>query len=536
MLPIRLGPHDLLEYDARHGVLICRECQYAIQKSALESHLLKHKIYRDERQRLLSSIAQLELFEPDDVPLPTPDFPPIDALPIICGYRCTTVGCGNLCASSKRMRRHRSEIHGLSDPRNFSSFTRPVKLQTFFRGTKLRYFEVTPLSWAGATGVAPLTTTKDDYDNYENENEKYDEEKLGEQMHDAGMPLLPPRVRTAPKTPPKCSLVDLNLETLTYFHHFTTTTSLTLPSAESPQLATHYWQTDVVVQALGRRWLMCGLLAISACHLAVLANDATIERVHREQSAQFFLEFSNGWEEAANRDLSMEVEEEVKKAGGQMVCILRCAQWASAEYMLDQGIIPEPAAPSQLQSIMTTIRGFGIWSDDNDGQEQTFAQASRILNTRSTSNAGSFGAFPSYDNTLSTLLNHLGTLPSRMAEALGKPENTQDVLATLSAIAALVECCVTSFASDEAGRAWRAMATWLIKVPGHFNHMVSHHSRAALVVLAHWAVLVQRAEHCGCWFLRGSVRKILLRIAEQLPADDFDLESCWKLNSMNKII
>ena len=192
MLPIRLGPHDLLEYDARHGVLICRECQYAIQKSALESHLLKHKIYRDERQRLLSSIAQLELFEPDDVPLPTPDFPPIDALPIICGYRCTAVGCGNLCASSKRMRRHRSEIHGLSDPRNFSSFTRPVKLQTFFRGTKLRYFEVTPLSWAGATGVAPLTTTKDDYDDYENENEKYDEDKLDEQMHDAGMPLLPP--------------------------------------------------------------------------------------------------------------------------------------------------------------------------------------------------------------------------------------------------------------------------------------------------------------------------------------------------------
>lgn len=170
---------------------------------------------------------------------------------------------------------------------------------------------------------------------------------------------------------------------------------------------------------------------------------------------------------------------------------------------------------------MTTIRGFGVRSGDDDSQEQTFAQASRILNTRSASNAGSFGAFPPCDNTLSTLLNHLGTLPSRMAEALGKPENTQDVLATLSAIAALVECCVTSFASDEAGTAWRAMATWLIKVPGHFNHMVSRHSRAALVVLAHWAVLVERAEHCGCWFLKGSVRKILLRIAERVPADDF---------------
>src|SRR5277367_6532329 len=143
MLAIRLGPRDLLEYDARYGVLICRECQYAIQKSALQSHLLRHKIYRHERQRLLSSIAQLDLFEPHQVPLPTPASPPIDALPIISGYRCTAVGCGNLCASSKRMRRHWSEIHGLSEPLNPSSFARPVKLQTFFRSTKLRYFKVT---------------------------------------------------------------------------------------------------------------------------------------------------------------------------------------------------------------------------------------------------------------------------------------------------------------------------------------------------------------------------------------------------------
>ncbi|KAK9491447.1 hypothetical protein V1508DRAFT_421970 [Lipomyces doorenjongii] len=46
-------------------------------------NLLRHKIYRDERQRLLSSIAGLHIFEPHLVPLPTPAPPPIDALPII---------------------------------------------------------------------------------------------------------------------------------------------------------------------------------------------------------------------------------------------------------------------------------------------------------------------------------------------------------------------------------------------------------------------------------------------------------------------
>jgi len=476
MPAIRLGSRNLLTYDARYGALICRECQYAIQKSAVRSHLLRHKIYRDERQRLLSSIAQFGLFEPHHVPLPTPASPPIDALPIISGYGCTAAGCGNLCASSKRMRRHRNEIHGLNERPDSSSFARPVKLQTFFRGTKLRYFEVTSSPAAGKAGAAPLATTTDGDD-----DERYDEE-----VHDAdtATPLPPPRrVPTPSRTPPGSSPVHLDLETLTYFYHFTTATSLLLPGAEHPQPATHYWQTDVVLQALRRRWLMCGLLAISACHLAALADDTSIERVHRERSTQFFSDFSAGWEKASKLDLgvvAIGVEEEVKKAGEQIRCILRCAHWALIETTLDHGTIPESVAPSQLQSIMTTIRNFvvpdfalrpgGVRSDDDDRQEGTFAQATRILKMRSSLDAESFGAFVFCDNMPSALLNRLRALPSRMAETFGKPESARDVLATLSAIAALVECCDTSFESDEVGAAWRGMATWLTKVPDHFDH------------------------------------------------------------------
>lgn len=72
-----------------------------------------------------------------------------------------------------------------------------------------------------------------------------------------------------------------------------------------------------------------------------------------------------------------------------------------------------------------------------------------------------------------------------MAEAFGKLESARDVLATLSALAALVECCNISFASDEVGPAWRGMVIWLIKLPEYFNHMVEGHSPAALVVVAH---------------------------------------------------
>jgi hypothetical protein len=112
MPPTKAAPSGLLLYLREYGVLICRECQYAIQKSALRSHLLRHKIYRDERERLLSSVARLQLYEPDEVPLPGPGSPTISGLPLVSGFCCTAAKCGHLCASEKRMKRHWSDDHG----------------------------------------------------------------------------------------------------------------------------------------------------------------------------------------------------------------------------------------------------------------------------------------------------------------------------------------------------------------------------------------------------------------------------------------
>jgi hypothetical protein len=120
----------------------------------------------------------------------------------------------------------------------------------------------------------------------------------------------------------------------------------------------------------------------------------------------------------------------------------------------------------------------------------------------------------------SELLNLLRVLPFRIAEGLGRPENAQDVSATLSAITTVIECCSISFASEEAGAAWQGLATWSANISDHFNQMVRRHHLAALVVLAHWAaMLVMRAEHVGCWFLKGSAGMMVLQVARQLFAN-----------------
>lgn len=504
MLATRLGPRDLLQYDARYGVLICRECQYAIQKSAVPSHLLRHKIYRDERRLLLSSISQLDLLEPHLVPLPDSASPPIDGLPVISGYCCTESGCGNLCASSKRMRRHLSEVHGHnSGP--VSSSSRPVTIQTFFRGTKLRYFEVNTGAAQSDFLAEQLAVAGD--------SGADDNEAVVERGHDEQVRFNDTATTVQPQEPASQSLGNLDLETLTYFHHFTTTTSLTLPEQAT------YWQTDVVLQALQQPWLMYGLLAISACHLATLTDNQSINLVHRRRSAQFWKEFSSGRDEATNRGSGTTGDRDVEKvwmAGERIRCVLHCALCALGEPLLNQEAMLNPAASFGLQSIVATIRVLFIAHDtlrvEGDGGDEDI-QGEEIPERRDL-------------KPPPEMLTRLHALPYRMAEVFGRPNNAQDVLTTLATISTLVKCCGISFAADNAKTAWRGMATWVAKVSDHFNFMITCHKPPALVVLAHWAAfLLTRAENCGCWFLKNLAKSVLLQVSEQLDSDDSAVRS-----------
>ena len=519
----RFVASDMLEYNSNYSLLICRQCQYAIQKNALESHLLRHKIYRGDRQRLLSSIAQLHILEPQHVTLPAPGSPPVDALPVLSGYRCTAAACQHLTVSLKRMKRHWSDIHGLGGSVSLSaSFTRPVQLQTFFRGTKVRYFEV-------ASPTVPLVNTDNDGDDdgdNDGDDGKNDHEECEMEGHDAitATPPSPPHVPPPPGTTYGPSPIKFDLGTLTYFHNFTTMTSLTLPGAKDPQSGKQYWQMHVVSQALRRHWLMCGLLAISAHHSAALTDDIVTKRIHLERGEQFTSEFSTGMGQTMRCDLAQEaaeVEEDAKKTGEQIKSLLCCAQWLLAEPTIDD----ESVAPCKLLSIMATIRGCvvpdstlcynGIWDDSHRRQEESSIQDSS--HTRYASHGVTQHTNSSKDKTPSVLLDLLRALPFRMAEVLGKPKSAEDIFATLSAITTVAVCCDISFACDETGAAWQGVATWLAHVPDHFNQMVGQDDLAALVVLAHWAaILVKRAEHVGCWLLKGSAKMMVLHITRQL--------------------
>ncbi|KAH8888137.1 hypothetical protein GQ53DRAFT_265954 [Thozetella sp. PMI_491] len=492
-MPAPSSKNDLLIYEANYRVLICRPCKYAIQKSALGSHLLRHKIYRGERQRLLTSLSQLDLWEPDDVQLPPPRSPPIEGLPIISGYRCTAAECDCLLASSKRMRRHWSENHGISDPP--TSCARPVNLQTFFRGTKIRYFEVaTP----GSTTASPPITE--------------DDQLQLQPGHPAALASLPQMPEDSASPSPH---YIPDLDTLRYFHHFTTVTAHTLPTG--PHDPVGYWQTDVVAHALRVRWLMCGLLAISTSHLITISANETDLTPHQDRLVYWTQKFFTGWEEASTSTGTGAKDAEATKIGGRMTCIQRCFHWTHKSQGLHRGILPE-LPPFQFDSFTAAVQGCVDSKSPHSESRNWEVPKQTAPRVHETTVVGSTDESRS-ENFLSGLIERIRALPFRLTEFLGKPDHAMGVLTILAAINILVECCSESCASQGDAATWVGMETWLRRLPDNFYQMVSQQEAAALVVSAHWLCLVAQAEQ-RFWFLKGSAIMMLRQIVDQLSPND----------------
>ncbi len=494
MLPVRFGPKDLLEFSASYGVIICRECRYAIQKSALQSHLLRHKIFRHERHSLLNSIARLDILEPDAVPLPPPTSKPIDALPIISGFRCDVADCGSLYASAKRMRRHQLESHAASAIEVSDFPNRAVTLQTFFRVTKIRYFEVTSVD-SSTTSESELAPGSPD----DSVNLKDDElEGQGDvALNNMTTKYVPPCASTSGDD-------GFDLQSLVYFNHFITVTSCSLPSPDPKQPL--YWQTEFVNQALRQKWLVADLLALSASHMRAIAHKASAATTHHHhRSAELRRIFEDGGRMHTQGVFNTSHQgKPTPREGilGQISSILKCAhivfpvRMDGRQATLEQLI----TSISDLSTTGAMLRPSALYHSN----ENVFDRAARLLNTRT------------FDPVLATFLRRLEALPTRMAEALGRPDDLRDVVTALSAIAAF-EASEDSF--------W-IMAEWLSGVADDFHQMLAQDKPAALIVLAHWAAsLVVKVEEDGCWFLDGAAQFIMSQVQERLPPDPCKIRS-----------
>lgn len=475
-----------LKHDPGYGVLICLKCRYAVQKSALDSHLLRHKIYREERKRLVASVSHLKVLEPDEVSTPAPSSPALAYITKFSGLRCTVTQCGHLTVSAKRMKLHWKQAHGsLELPIRGSDLARHAVLQTFFRGNKVKYFEVESIHTA-------------DVDNHIS----YDDTAHAGLSVQVVQPYAPDEAQSPIRSnEPQAGLLSPGNEPdmcmLRYFHHFVTATSLTLPFNIDSPLKGRHWQESVIPRALQHSWLMQGLLAISACHTAVSTTNLEAKELHCESEAQYASRFKS-------RAGHSVLDETAEQMSDHVQCLLHLAETA-----LHQTTANRASDPRQRHPVTVSLRGSMY-------PQSTIMASQTLLGEEETAGSN--------DHMVEAPLEGLQTLRSRMFELLGRPANISDALTILKSIELLQETCSSVGPEDSIEVCWSAAAAWLKIVPNHFHEMVDEQDSIALLMMAYWsAIMVTRVERQGCWFLKGVAKALVLQVTEKLVVEKHPL-------------
>ncbi|OQV08772.1 Fungal specific transcription factor domain-containing protein [Cladophialophora immunda] len=243
--------NTLLTYVPDYGLVICKRCEFAIQPRALSSHLLRHHIYRSERRQLLERISRLKLLNPAEVNTPPAGISALPYLQVSEGYRCSYPTCAHLCISAKRMSLHLHECHKEIHAIDVEIHAQRVHIQTFFRGNKVRYFEVDALPRVSSNEGPTDSTT---------------------------YPLLRLSHLSQAQLSQTSTATELPMNHLMYLHHYITRTSESLTRGNDSIL---FWADTIPLHALNQPFLMHGILGVAAFHQAVLTSDAQQRSTHQ---------------------------------------------------------------------------------------------------------------------------------------------------------------------------------------------------------------------------------------------------------------
>ncbi|KAK9482438.1 hypothetical protein V1527DRAFT_455042 [Lipomyces starkeyi] len=197
-------------------------------------------------------VASLPLKDPQDVILPKAHEFPVPYLPVEQGFRCHSKGCPYLCVSVKRMKSHWVSEHGRKAQTEVD--WQEVPLQTFFRGNLLQYFTQRTHHNQTRSDIKKDGVRRDSFacDLFAAEPRRCDDYD-----HVAISP-----VAKETQGGPVLDAVDSAI----LQHYFTSTYMSFATSDETESI----WRVTVPELASRNRFLMHGILACSAQHLAYL--------------------------------------------------------------------------------------------------------------------------------------------------------------------------------------------------------------------------------------------------------------------------
>lgn len=492
---------DLLVHIPEYGVAVCSECQYAVQPTALSKHLLRHGVYRNERQAQLARFQNVSLLEPEDV-LPPLGVESIPHLPLYEGRRCMANRCAYTCISEKRMRQHWREQH-----RDQQFADRPAFLQTFFRGNKLRYFEVystrntttivQPRSQIQANGTYVAGSLRESKDT----------------KHDA---LL------ENKSPITAPFSQFDLDAMELMHYCTISTCSSLNRATE---SVEFFQTTIIRDAFEHDYLLFGLLCLTASHVATETTDGHKRDRYRQISAQYQAFALPGFRKALTNPSR-------ENAHALIMCsrligihnfVDAFLKWEDCRWI--NQMTPEEATSSIISSV-TLLRGtihafldlqqflspgseFLLSSEMlNDLQAiKGFNSLSGLCSDLSISSAVSSPVSAFSNSFLTQNFDRLSLLQDHLAVMIASEDEVTASVLVLS-FDMLKQSFQLALHATHLRDLWNALEMWPRMVSSCLIDLLACRHRCALLLFAYWVVLSKPLEP-HYWFLHGQPGRLL---------------------------
>ncbi|VUC28838.1 unnamed protein product [Clonostachys rosea] len=479
---VRVQINDFLVYLADFGVVICRQCRHAIQPTALDSHLLRHRIYRHQRRALVERLKKLDLRQPDDVPVPERVWQ-LPELSTHTGFRCDAGGCGYLCTTSKGMEMHWASRHSIHTKSKVRSS--PVALQTFFRGTKLRYFEVIT-----TTGSTPSVDTA------------LPTESIGGRELEA--------VNSHQPSPPRIQLSSIDARAMMYLHHFTLHTAPTLVRRCQPL---KLWQDDVPQLAFQYPFLLHALLGLSAYHISI--KNPETGHVHRLAAARYS---SLGATEYAKHLLEPNYD--------NSTAILACANCLTIEQ--NSRLFSDPEDSNELKYVAFFMSGIltlphalahllprGSYFMQYVRETQVIVEeANNLLKNDYYHNAYLLKHIPpSKSQFLSSLPDEVARLSQFCPKILRQIQQGQLTLR------ALLYSIDRSYASEDPANLYDSAACWVWCLDEHAKQAIRDGEAFFLIMYACWCIAVDRIGQYA-WFTRG-IAEIQIKVVRARLAPEY---------------
>lgn len=524
-------PQDILRYLADFRVAVCTVCKFAVQPQAISSHLLRHKIYRHERHRILSVFSKLGLANPDDIVLPSAHTAPLPDLPVLEGLACCAPACHHLCLSSKRMHQHWRVAHHESDSEQIRS--RPARMQTLFRGTKIHYFEV------GRPHVAALVGRRNSHESSRiaELRTNFDTSAVIIQVHarnsavatvgpcssnithvtarsaDLDMiaqPASASSVCALPSLTSRGALTSTSCEMsmLRYFHHYTITPTIYPRRSISETL--HFWRETIPQEAFVHDFLMNMILAFAATHMALTASDSESRHDHRENALHY-------------QSASIVTFQRAVTCRGptNSVALIACTRFIGLQQLVRHQLAPKVSLQDNTNVLQThdiveiilLMRG-GV--EMNLSLQDALPEGSDLILSKqdiaslNLDEIMSPAAIPCHTKSGCALCDRIEALPSRLAGL--EPESADETSSISRAIHGLRRSYSIIHSSDTLAALWNGVDSWPLFLTENFIHMIATARPAALVIFSYWCVLLRRLERHN-WCLLGGAQR-LIDIAE----------------------